>query len=82
MNILRKLIRNNYLLVASMPGKRGNIDIAIGDDSKWVNVYFKSVDCRISIHRDLTTIDSVSFTLPYTEDIWIEFYNELKEVLQ
>jgi hypothetical protein len=82
MNELRKLIRDNYQRVASMPGKRGNIDITIGDDSKWVNVYFKSVECRISIHRDFTTIDSVSFTLPYTEDWWEDFYNELKEAIQ
>lgn len=82
-NDLHQLIRDNYDKIADMPEKIGNIRKSQPSETcpAWIIIYFKGVYTKISVSRHNPQIDDVHYNLPFNEQLWTDFYNELKEVL-
>jgi hypothetical protein len=80
-NDLHQLIRDNYDKIAEMPKEFGNIEIGMANDEQWIILYYKSINTRIAIHKKYPKSDEITSPLPFNEQLWEDFYNELKEAL-
>lgn len=87
-NELHQLIRDNYDKIAEMHDKDGSIIVTLQpkvyrrkDNIMWFNIHYKDLYNRVTIYKEFPKRDSIESTLPFNEQLWTDFYNELKEVL-
>jgi hypothetical protein len=78
-NDLRQLIRDNYDKIAAMPKKSDNTDIRASD--VYIMIYYKDKGDKIIIFSHTPNIDEFTSSIPFNEQLWTDFYNELKEAI-
>lgn len=86
-NDLHQLIRDNYDKIAEMPKETGNMQIISQpilyreNELKWFTIYYKGLEHRVTVFLNFPKSDEFVSDFPFTEQLWTDFYNELKEVL-
>jgi hypothetical protein len=82
-NDLHQLIRDNYDKIAEMPKDFGNISKSQPHIiyPTWMNIYYKGLGVRVAVFKKFPQSDELVCPLPFNEQLWTDFYNELKEAL-
>lgn len=81
-NDLHQLVRDNYDKIKALPKKPKNMHISSNNSVSFLMVYYKSKGDKIIVFSNTPEIDEFTSSLPYNEQLWIDFYNELKEEIQ
>jgi hypothetical protein len=78
-NALHQLIRDNYDKIAA---SNKVLKLADRTSSKyWIKFYLGQCLDFITIYEDKNMKSECNFTIPFNEQLWTDFYNELKEAL-
>lgn len=80
-NNLHQLIRENYDKIAEMETPLKNIKISYSLSANYVVMFYKNGNEKISIYPNVPELDDYTSSIPFNEQLWTDFYNELKEVL-